>query len=323
MKIGVLMGGRSPEREISLKTGKNILESLKGAGFDAVGIDADEKVVEKMNQEEIGLAFIALHGPLGEDGTIQGLLEFLDIPYTGTGVLGSALAMNKVATKQILEYHHIPTPKYYSFDCKLLDTPEGLSQLEKMAAGAEVELPVIVKPSVGGSTIGTNIIKNREDLIDAYRQASLYCTEILVEEFITGMEITVGVLGDEAPFAVPVIEIIAEGGFYNYTTKYQPGMSTHIIPARIPDDLYGRAQEYAVEVFRKVHCFGMGRVDFMVELEKKKMWCLEINTIPGMTETSLLPEAAAKCGIDFETLLKDQIKYALNRHKKMKEVSLV
>jgi D-alanine-D-alanine ligase len=321
MKIGVLMGGRSPEREISFKTGANVITGLQRAGFEAVGIDACQNVAEDIKREKIDLAFIALHGPLGEDGTIQGLLEFLDIPYTGSGVLASALAQDKVMTKRIIHHRGVPTPDYYVVESHLLYSPDGLSEIENRRKLTGIELPVVVKPSVGGSTIGTHIIRDEKDLVDAYRDAAKYCHEVLVERFVPGTEITVGVLGDENPLALPVIEIIAEGGFYNYTTKYQPGMSTHIIPARIPEDVYAESQRYAIEVFKAVGCYGMGRVDFIVE--NNNLWCLEINTIPGMTETSLLPETAAKHGIDFETLLADQVKYALNRYEKMKKVTRI
>lgn len=321
MKIGVLMGGRSPEREISLKTGKNVAEGLRQAGYSVVEIDACQDVVEKIKEHKIDLAFIALHGPLGEDGTIQGLLEFLDIPYTGSGVLGSSIAMNKVMTKKVLKASDIPTPPAYSFYYELLKTDEGLKKIEQLARRSSVDLPVIVKPSVGGSTIGTTIVKEKDELLPAFNEAAKLCSQILVEKFFTGTEITVGVLGDENPFALPIIEIIAVGGFYNYTTKYQPGMSTHIIPARIPEEAYKKAQTLAVDVFKALRCYGMGRVDFIYENDK--LWVLELNTIPGMTETSLLPEAAGKVGIDFPTLLDNQVKYAIKRHEKMKEVCYV
>lgn len=321
MVIGVLMGGRSPEREISLKTGKNVAEGLRKAGYDVVEIDACENVVEDIKANNIDLAFISLHGPLGEDGTIQGLLEFLGIPYTGAGVLGSSVSMNKVMTKRVLETMGIPTPAYYVFNSSILETENGMQTIMQIAGKAKVDLPIIVKPSVGGSTIGTTIVRKEEEIEAAFRDAAKYCNEILVEKFIPGTEITVGVLGTTSPFALPVIEIIAEGGFYNYTTKYQPGMSTHIIPARIPDVLYKKAQILAIEVFEAVHCFGMGRVDFIVSGDQ--LYCLEINTIPGMTETSLLPEAAQKDGISFEELLMKQVDYALERHEKMKEVCYV
>lgn len=315
------MGGRSPEREISFKTGSNVIEGLKKAGYDAIGIDACENVVDDIKSANIEVAFIALHGPLGEDGTIQGLLEFLNIPYTGAGVLSSAISMNKVMTKRILRVIGIPTADYYQFDSKLLEEKEGLLQISDIKKQMGVSLPVIVKPSMGGSTIGMNIVHDEKDLPDAYRDAAKYCNEILVEKYYKGTEITVGVLGAEEPSALPVIEIIAVGGFYNYLTKYQPGMSTHIIPARIPEGAYTKSQESAVDVFKGVHCFGMGRVDFI--LHDDNLYCLEINTIPGMTETSLLPEAAGKAGISFEELLSMQVKYALERHKKMQEVCYV
>jgi len=321
MRVGVLMGGRSPEREISLKTGSNIVGGLNRAGYNAIGIDACENVVDDIKKADIEVAFIALHGHLGEDGTIQGLLEFLNIPYTGAGVLSSAIGMNKVMTKRILCAVGIPTADYFRFDSRLLEEEDGLLRISDVKEETGVSLPVIVKPSMGGSTIGTNIVHDEKDLPDAYRDAAKYCNEILVEKYYKGTEITVGVLGAEDPFALPVIEIIAVGGFYNYTTKYRPGMSTHIIPARISESAYKKSQEFAVEVFKAVHCFGMGRVDFI--LHDENLYCLEINTIPGMTETSLLPEAAGKAGITFEELLSTQVKYALERHKKMQEVCYV
>ncbi len=321
MKVGVLMGGRSPEREISLKTGENILKALINSGYDAVGIDAKGNVVDEIKKHKIDVAFIALHGPYGEDGTIQGLLEFLDIPYTGSGVLASALAMDKVMTKKILKASGIPTPPYFSFHKRLLDTKEGIEKIHSLKEKSGIDIPLIVKPSVGGSTLGTTIVKDERELISAYREAGKYHSEILVEKFISGVEITVGVLGGDEPFPLPVIEIIAEGGFYNYTTKYQPGMSTHIIPARIPEHTYKKSQEIALKVFETVGCYGMGRVDFIVE--RDNLWVLEINTIPGMTETSLLPEAASKVGIDFETLIIKQINYAIKRqNQKVKEVPI-
>lgn len=320
MKIGVLMGGRSPERDISLVTGNNVVHGLKRCGYEVVAIDAGKNVAEDIKKERIDVAFVALHGPLGEDGTIQGLLEFLDIPYTGSGVLASSLAMDKVMTKKVLRSINVPTPKGYSFDSSLLKTPEGQKTIARKAKAAGVDLPVIVKPSVGGSTIGMTIVKEEKDLLDAYREAGKYWREILVERYHKGVEITVGVLGAGEPFTLPVIEIIAVGGFYNYTTKYEPGMSTHIIPARIPEHLYKKSQKYSLDVFKGLNCFGMGRVDFIVEGDN--LWALEINTIPGMTETSLLPEAAQKAGISFEQLLKNQVEYAMNRYEMMKEVSI-
>jgi len=322
MKIGVLMGGRSPEREISKKTGKNIVDGLRKAGYNVVGIDALENISEEIKRENIDMAFIALHGPLGEDGTIQGLLEFIDIPYTGSGVMASSLAMNKIMTKKVLRGLDILTPPGYNFNRKLLETPEGIGKIKRKAEQAGVQFPVIVKPSAGGSTIGMAIVKDSKDLPAAYWDAAKYCDEILVEKYFSGIELTVGVLGADDPLALPVIEIIAVGGFYNYTTKYQPGMSTHIIPARIPKELYIKAQQISVRIFKELCCFGMGRIDFI--LEGENLWALEVNTIPGMTETSLLPEAAARAGIDFVTLLKDQVKFALNRYNSSKfDISFV
>ena len=284
-KIGVLMGGLSPEREISLKTGKAILKGLLKKNFQAVGIDVDRDISARLVKEKIEVAFVALHGPWGEDGTIQGLLEVMGIPYTGSGVLASALAMNKAMAKKILLYHRLPTPEF---------------QVVVSGACSTITIvpPLVVKPVCGGSTIGTSIVRSKEDIAEALQNAAYYGEEILVEQFFEGVDITVGVLNGEP---LPVIQIVPKTGFYDYESKYTPGKTEYLIPAPLPETITKRAQELSVAAYRALECTGAARVDLLLG-EQGELTILEVNTIPGFTETSLLPMAASRVGIDFPSL---------------------
>ncbi|MBN2468307.1 MAG: D-alanine--D-alanine ligase [Deltaproteobacteria bacterium] len=286
-RIGVLMGGISPEREISLKTGKAIARALADKGYQTCAIDVDRTVVERLVREQIDIAFIALHGPWGEDGTIQGLLELMEIPYTGSGVLGSALAMNKEAAKTIFSYHQLPTPRFQVF-C-----------LQDDVSKITIPVPAVVKPVSGGSTIGTSVVRADHEFKEALEKAAEYDHAILIEEYVEGSDITVGILDGEY---LPVVEIVPKSGFYDYESKYLPGKTEYIVPARLPREVAEKAQEMAVVAYRVLHCSGAARVDFLVERTGGLM-ILEINTVPGLTETSLLPMAAAEAGIDFPTLV--------------------
>lgn len=284
-KIGVLMGGLSPEREISLKTGKAILKGLLEKGYQAVGIDVDRTISSRLVEEKIKVAFIGLHGSWGEDGTIQGLLEIMGIPYTGSGVLASALAMNKVMAKKIFLYHQLPTPEFQMV----------LSSNHRMAS---IALPVVVKPVCGGSTIGTTIVTSPDDMSEALQSAARYGDEILVEKYVDGVDITIGVINGEP---LPVIQIVPRSGFYDYTSKYTPGKTEYLVPAPLPRQTTEKAQALAKAAYQALECAGAARVDFRLD-QKGELAILEINTIPGFTETSLLPMAAAQGGIDFSTL---------------------
>ncbi|MCL2485548.1 MAG: D-alanine--D-alanine ligase [Endomicrobia bacterium] len=285
-KIGVLYGGLSSEREISLKSGKAVLNALKKLKFNAIGIDADKNVAEKIKKEKIDFAYIVLHGKFGEDGTIQGMLEIMGIPYTGCGVFASSASMDKDISKKL-------------FKCANILTPEGFT-LKKFEAVPEIKnYPVVVKPSCQGSAIGVSIVKSKKDFIKAAKEAFKYDDEIIVEQFIKGTEITVGVL-DGQP--LPVIEIVPKGKFYDFKSKYQKGGSQHLIPARISKSAYIQAQVSAKKVFEAFKCRAVCRVDMIVD-SKDKVWVLENNTVPGMTETSLLPDEARACGISFEELV--------------------
>jgi len=290
-RIGVMMGGLSREREISLKTGKAILKALTEKGYTATAIDVKDDIAEKLVKEKIECAFLALHGRFGEDGTIQGMLELMRIPYTGSGVLASALAMHKVMSKKFFLCEKIPTPRYEVFQREKIkrDLPERTS----------LPLPVVVKPAREGSTIGVSIVRKGEELRPALTKAAEYDEEILVEEFMKGREITVGILEN---IPLPVIEIAPKSGFYDYHSKYTKGETRYILPAGIPREKYLFAQEISLRAFQELDCSGVARVDLMTD-ENENPFVIDINTMPGMTETSLLPMAANYAGIPFDDLV--------------------
>ena len=286
-RIGVLMGGISREREISLRTGGAMLKALQEAGYQAQGIDVAADFVPRLLAARIEVAVIALHGRWGEDGTIQGLLELLRIPYTGSGVLASALAMNKIKAKEIFLFHGLPTPE---FVCP----PEG-----KEPGEPPFPPPWVVKPASEGSTIGIAICMDRQGLQQAVRRAREYDREVLVERFIKGKELTVGIL-QGAP--LPIIEIVPKGGFYDYHAKYTPGQTEYICPAPITKQQEKEIGALGLKAYHALGCSGCARVDLFLS-EKGEAFVTEVNTLPGMTETSLVPKAAAQKGITFAQLV--------------------
>lgn len=283
--IGILMGGTSSEREISLKTGQAIYAALKRQKFKAVAIDVGKNIAIDLIKHKIDVAFIALHGPLGEDGTIQGMLEILHIPYTGSRVLASALAMDKLKSKEIFVYHKIPTPRWQS--------------LKKNERVKVEKYPVVVKPCQQGSAIGVTIVEQETDLAKALKLAFRFNDTVIVEDYIKGKELTVGVLNDRA---LPVIEIIPQNKFYDFESKYAIGGSKHLIPASISSREQAKAQSLALATHNVLGCRGATRVDLLLDT-KGRFFVLEVNTIPGMTETSLLPDAAKAAGLSFEQLV--------------------
>ncbi|APG28880.1 D-alanine--D-alanine ligase [Syntrophotalea acetylenivorans] len=287
--IAVLMGGLSAERDVSLRTGEAVLQSLKRLGYAAFAIDAGRDLPSRLTWQQASKVFIALHGRYGEDGTVQGLLEIMQLPYTGSGVLASSMAMDKVVTKKLLVYHNQPTPAFV--ECTAADLVQGpLAECPP--------LPVVVKPAREGSTIGISLVRKEEELQPALEEALRHDELVLVEQFIAGREVTVGVLDGEA---LPIIEVVPEGGFYDYQAKYTAGRTEYLLPAPLESELYANLQQAAVEVFNILGCSGAARIDFMIRDDK--FFCLEANTIPGMTETSLLPKAAAAAGISFDQLV--------------------
>ena len=288
-KIAVLMGGLSAEREISLKTGGAVLKALQEAGYRAEAIDAGRDLAAQLAASGAEVAFIALHGRFGEDGTVQGLLELQGIPYTGSGVLASSVAMDKVTTKKLLLYHELPTPGF-----EVLGPADSAEALVRRCR----YFPLVVKPAREGSTLGITIAHDAKELAAGITAARRFDELVLIEDYIAGAEVTVSVLDGEP---LPMIQIVPKGGFYDYTAKYTVGQTEYLLPAPLEAALYERIQQAAVAAYRAIACSGAARVDFMVR--EREFFCLEVNTIPGMTETSLLPKAAGQAGISFGELV--------------------
>lgn len=288
-KIAVLMGGLSAERDVSLKTGQAVLKALLENEYDVVAVDVGRDLAGQLRAAEAELAFICLHGRYGEDGTVQGLLEMMQIPYTGSGVMSSSMAMDKVVTKQILLYHEISTPGFVTYR----GGDDQAAVLERCR-----HFPLIVKPAREGSTIGISIVRDRTQLEAGLAEALQHDDLILIEDFIQGDEVTVSVLNGEP---LPIIQIVPKSGFYDYESKYTPGQTEYLLPAPLEAVIYNRLQEVSVAACQALSCRGAVRVDFMVR--EREFFCLEVNTIPGMTETSLLPKAAAEAGVSFNELV--------------------
>lgn len=290
-KIGVLMGGLSAEREVSLKSGDAILKALKDMGYNAAGIDVGKDLADGLKQEKVEFAFIALHGRYGEDGAVQGMLEIMGVPYTGSGIAASALGMNKVFSKKIFEFHKLSVGQYMILEKKdLKDWKKKVSSLE---------FPAVVKPVSEGSSVGVSIVSEEKGLKDAFDLAFKYGNEIIIEKYIKGREIQVGILGKRA---LGAIEIIPKRQFYDYEAKYTPNMSEHIFPARLPEQIYNEVLELGLKAHRVLGCKGYSRVDLIIDSDNRP-FLLEVNTLPGMTNVSLLPEIAKGVGIDFNRLV--------------------
>lgn len=290
-RIGVLLGGRSAEREISLLSGQAILSALHEKGYMASPIEADELLAQRLHEEKIEIAFIGLHGRLGEDGAVQGLLEIMRIPYTGSGVLASALAMNKVISRQIFSHHSLPVPNY------LVLHRSELKNLVKPPW--PFSWPVVVKPCQEGSSVGVSIISELQALPAALEKAFSYDAEIIVEEYVKGREISVGILDNQA---LGAIEIVPKRGFYSYEAKYTEGLTQHIFPAPIAKPDYERVLTIGLKAHLSLGCEGATRVDLLLRQTGEPV-VLEVNSLPGMTPLSLLPEIARGVGINFPDLV--------------------
>jgi D-alanine-D-alanine ligase len=293
-KVAVLMGGRSSEREVSLMSGNGVLQALKSRGVDAHGFDPALEPLQALQDRGVDRAFIALHGRFGEDGTIQGALELLGIAYTGSGVMASAICMDKVRTKQIWIAQGLVTPAYVA-----IDTAAGLDSVV-----ARLGLPLIVKPPHEGSTIGITKVTAADQLLEAYAAAARLDAEVMAEQFIAGRELTVAILGsgDEAQ-ALPIVEIRAPQGNYDYQNKYFTDDTDYLCPAPLDDALADEIGRIAVAAYRAVACEGWGRVDFMLSADDGRPYLLEVNTAPGMTGHSLVPMAARAAGMSYEDLV--------------------
>jgi D-alanine-D-alanine ligase len=328
VKIAVLLGGSSPERLVSIASGKGIIKALRELGHDAVAVDPalgthqipeselfsqaietappsleflsrlSQKnylaAIESQVSSKFDLAFVILHGKWGEDGIIQSLLELASVPYTGSGVMASAIAMDKVMSKKLFMHHGIPTARW--FDYRKDSSPRSAKVKGEIS---KLGYPNVVKPNDQGSSVAITIVKSESELDPALDEAEKHSDVVLAEEYIPGAELTVSILGDEP---LPVIEIRPHGGFYDYHHKYTKGMTDYLAPAPIEKSFAVKLQEIAIDTFKSLGCKTFGRVDFRVG-DDEIPYCLEVNTLPGMTETSLVPKAAAAAGISFNDLV--------------------
>lgn len=310
MKIAVLMGGRSLEREISLKSGRRVYEALKEKGHEAVPFDVDEEVVNKLVKLGPDLVYIALHGKYGEDGTIQELLEILQIPYTGPGVYANIVSFDKVISKEIFKLQSIPTPEFYALSTGSFKEMGAASALGKTVKS--LGLPIVVKPSSQGSALGISYAKKETELSQSLIRALSYGDKVLLEKHISGTELAVSILGNNPPKPLPVVEIVTNKEYFDFEARYTMGASEYFVPARLSAKMTKKVQDTALAVHEALHCRDVSRVDIILD-EKGVPYVLELNTSPGMTETSLLPMAARESGIGFPELVDGLVKMASSR----------
>lgn len=317
IRVAVLMGGISSERDVSLRSGKNVADALDRDKYDVRALDFTGDVAPIVAlKDAVDVVFLALHGIGGEDGRMQGLLDLLEIPYTGSGVLGSAVAMHKGVAKALYLQAGIPTPTSLTLHAVV----DALPLTEQVAqVRAQVGLPCVVKPANEGSSVGISIVHTIAELEAAIADAFRYDTELVVETFVAGVEISVPVLGVSDPHALPDVEIAPKSGFYDYENKYTPGATEEFCPARISAAAHAKAAAYAVQAHTALHCRGVSRTDMIVSGDDVTV--LETNTLPGMTDTSLIPLSARTAGIDFPTLLDMMLTAALAEETDLDELA--
>jgi len=310
VKVAVLRGGRSAEREVSLRSGAQVEHALAARGHSVAGIDPDLTTWDVLRDGGFDCVFNALHGRLGEDGTVQGMLELLGLPYTGSGVLASALCMDKARANAMMAAAGLHIPMFEEMEVK-----EGVAAevVEKLVA--TYGLPVVIKPVREGSTIGLTIAKDSEDVASGLVLAARYDRRVMIQKFAAGTEITVGVLATPELQVLPTLEIVSDNPVYDYDAKYTAGKSHHIIPARISERAQADASEAAKRAFVELGCAGMARVDIIVD-EHSNPWVLEVNTVPGLTEVSLLPDAAKAAGIAFDEMCQRLVDHAVGRSER-------
>lgn len=308
-KVAVLLGGRSAEREVSLMSGRGVLEALRSRGVDAHAFDPAERDISDLGREGFQRCFIALHGRFGEDGTVQGALELMGIPYTGSGVMASSISIDKVTTKRIWLADGLPTPKY------LLLRRGAFDRKQVMAVPDELGLPVIVKPAREGSSIGVVKVEGYSGMAGAVEQAAQLDADVLCEQFIRGDEVTCPVLGTgDGARALPVIRIVAPEGNYDYQNKYFTDTTQYLVPSGLPAGEEAAIQAMVLQAYRVLGCRGWGRLDVMIDATTRKPYLLEINTSPGMTSHSLVPMSARAAGISYEDLCLEVLRTASLDH---------
>lgn len=314
--VAVLAGGISAEREISIKTGDKIAASLERSGYDVKIIDPIENFWLDLNEFNPDTVFIALHGRFGEDGTVQGMLEMMGLEYVGSGVLSSAVAMDKIASKHIFSSVGISSPKYHTL-CQ--DSySKDIETLVKV-----VKPPFVIKPSCEGSAIGIKLVDSLDQVETCVKEALTFGDKLLIEEFIDGPEVTIGILGNNPQVVLETVQIVHSNAFYDYDAKYTPGKSNHIIPAQLPVDIAEECKRLALQAHNVLNCRDFSRVDIKISKDMSEVVVLEVNTIPGMTETSLYPEAASASGYSFDELIDLLVKLSLDRGSKKHNSSTI
>ncbi|NWF51462.1 MAG: D-alanine--D-alanine ligase [Nitrospirae bacterium] len=307
-RIGVLMGGRSAEREISLRSGMAVYDALKRLKYDVVAIDVGHNISDVLKKKKIDIAFITLHGGFGENGAIQGMLEVLGIPYTGSGILASALAMDKEASKKVFLHNKIPIPPYAVIN----DKSSVLGSHSRTIVN--FPMPWVIKPATEGSSIGVSIVKEEGQFNSAVEKAFSLSNRVIIEKYIRGKEVHIGILNGKV---LGGVEVKPSLEFYNYEAKYTMGKTEYILPPGINSKVYEMTKEIALRAHTSLGCKGATRVDLKIN-KMGKPYVLEVNTIPGMTETSLLPKIANEAGMDFPSLIEEILRGAIVESKKRK-----
>ncbi len=309
-KVAVLLGGRSAERDISLMSGRGVLEALRSRGVDAHAFDPAERELGELRHEKFERCFIALHGRFGEDGTVQGALELMGLPYTGSGVMASSISIDKVTTKRIWLADGLPTPKY------VLLRRGAFERKQVLAVPDDLGLPLIVKPAREGSSIGVVKVEGYSGMVGAVEQAAQLDADVLCEQFIRGDEVTCPVMGSgDSARALPVIRIVAPEGNYDYQNKYFTDTTQYLVPCGLPAGEEEAIQALVLQAYRVLGCRGWGRLDVMIDAKTRKPYLLEINTSPGMTSHSLVPMSARAAGISYEDLCLEVLRTASLDHQ--------
>jgi D-alanine-D-alanine ligase len=312
-RVAVLKGGASLERQVSLRSGARVEDALGRLGHDAIPIDVGDDLIERLREEQPEIAFVALHGRDGEDGTVQELLEIVGLPYTGSGVVACLRSIDKVLAKHLFEEANIPTAEFFAFSetaFKTLGAADTLPAIEE-----RLDFPIVVKPATGGSALGIKFARAASDVPAALVSAFSYDSRVLLERHVSGRDLAVSVVeGADGPEALPIVEAVPrDEDFYDFEARYEIGRTDFVCPADVPEPVARRAQQLALDVYHLLGLYGFARVDLMLEQESQCLYVLEANAIPGLTETSLLPQAAEAAGIGFDELVERILELAWAR----------
>ena len=307
-KVAVLMGGRSLEREVSLRSGQRVSEALIKKGYSITQIDLSENFIDELIAGKFDLVYIALHGKYGEDGTIQELLDIIDIPYTGPSAYTNILSFDKILSKKIFQNNAVPTPEFHTLSAEAFKEMGAASALSKVVK--KIGIPLVVKPSQQGSALGIKIVNSEDEMANALISALSYGKKVVLEQYIKGTEVAVSIIGKDNPRTLPIVEIAPRSGFFDFRSMYTPGMTDYFIPARLNKKTQDSVVKTALKAHRVLGCDKLSRVDIILS-EDEVPYVLELNTSPGMTETSLLPMAAQADGIDFNDLVDMIVKMSI------------